>query len=358
MERSDYEKTLSRIENRNINKVIDFFKGLPYFANYGRAALGKLRFYFARIKYKRKHVIFKEGDPSEYVYIVINGDFELEKKVRHVENKELNYKKYISSNILGDNAFGYKSSKSEVDPKVAQFTKNKTLANNSEYSETYRIALLSRGQMFGDQDAFHGRPYQSTVICRSNDGELYQITRENFQKLKNHGDCWQKITSKYVTQEHLHYRLLKNQQKFKASVMKSKKPKSQKRESLPYNLISSKGPLLNRNEIEKREIFKEIVNDFPYAEKQKRFVESVYKDANIITDEDIKVFQNQRRQTSKKPIIYDSSIKDLNSSKKFQQPNKRNEMREKTLSEVKKTLDESRSLENAIKAGQNNNYSK
>ena len=42
--------------------------------------------------------------------------------------------------------------------------------------------------MFGDQDAFFERPYQSTVICRSNDGELYRISRENFQKLKNHGD--------------------------------------------------------------------------------------------------------------------------------------------------------------------------
>mmetsp|Transcript_24702 Transcript_24702/g.28391 ORF Transcript_24702/g.28391 Transcript_24702/m.28391 type:complete len:80 (+) Transcript_24702:166-405(+) len=74
--------------------------------------------------------------------------------------------------------------KSEVDSKVGQFTKSKNLSNNNEYSKYYRLALLSRGQMFGDQDAFYDRPYQATVICRSNDGELYQISKENFKKLK------------------------------------------------------------------------------------------------------------------------------------------------------------------------------
>lgn len=152
MERNDYEKTLSRIENRNINKVIDFFKGLPYFANYGRAALNKIRFMFARVKYKRKHVIYKQGDQSEYVYIVIDGDFELEKRVKHNEKKELNYKKYTNSNILNKNKHENTSTNSEIAPKVAEFTNNKSLSCNSQYTQTYRLALLSKGQMFGDQD--------------------------------------------------------------------------------------------------------------------------------------------------------------------------------------------------------------
>ena len=131
-------------------------------------------------------------------------------KIKHCENKELNYKKYIFSNILdGTSEESSKQNRSEIDPKVARFTKNKMLSSNAEYSKNYRIALLSKGQMFGDQDAFYDRPYQSTVTCKSNDGELYQITKENFKKLKNLGDCWQKITSKYVTQEYLHHKLLK-----------------------------------------------------------------------------------------------------------------------------------------------------
>lgn len=131
----------------------------------------------------------------------------------------MNYKRFINSNLI-EKPNIETFSKSEVDPKIAKFTKVKVLSNSSEHTNQYRIALLSKGQMFGDQDAFYERPYQATVIWRSNDGELYRISRENFQKLKNHGDCWAKITSKYVNQEYLHYRLLKNQQRIRGVLPK------------------------------------------------------------------------------------------------------------------------------------------
>ena len=335
MEREDYKKTLSRIENRNINKIVEFFQDLPYFSNYGKNSLQKIRFLFSRVKYKRKYIVFKEGDPSNHVYIVINGDFELVKKVKHIEEKEINYKNYIKSNIFNEDQMYVKAPKSEVDNKIAKFTKNKTLSNNNEYNQNYRIALLCKGQMFGDQDAFYEKPYQSTVICRSNDGELYRITRENFQKLKNIGDCWQKITSKYVTQEHLHYRLLKNQQKFNtAATAQKKRPKQITKNSTPYTLIAQKSPLLrqmmskyvlpifiesNKNkEIEKREIFKQIVKDYSKAEKQN--FQSDYNDNNTITDADVQVYQQNYNLASFKQ----------------NKPVKRNLIRSKILSESRK----------------------
>ena len=79
MDKNDYWKTLSRIESRNINKVIDFFKSLPYFSNFSRTALTKIRFNFRKVKYKCNYVVYREGDESDHAYIVINGDFELEK---------------------------------------------------------------------------------------------------------------------------------------------------------------------------------------------------------------------------------------------------------------------------------------
>lgn len=297
MNREDFQKTLKKIETRNTNKIIDFFKNLPYFSSYSRKALGRLRLNFSLIKFKRTHIVFKEGDMSDYVYIIVNGDFELEKKVKHVSNKEMNYYRYISSNIFGKTKMSDAMAKSEVDSKIAKFTKNKTLANSSEYNQNHRIALLSRGQMFGDQDAFHERPYQVSVICRSNDGEVYRISRENFQKLQNHGDCWQKITSKYITQEHLHYRLLKNQEKFN-SILEKNKNKSSSKKNTRERMSLGRSPLLNKNEIEKRHIFTEIVNDFPYADRQMKFVETMYKDTNMITDADVSAYQKRR----KKPV--------------------------------------------------------
>ena len=77
MRKTDYDKTLKAIETRNTNKVIDFFKALPYFSSYGRSALDKIRLLFQRVKYGLKHVVYKKGEFPEYVYIVLSGDFEL-----------------------------------------------------------------------------------------------------------------------------------------------------------------------------------------------------------------------------------------------------------------------------------------
>lgn len=70
---------------RNINSIIDFFKSLPYFSSYGRSALDKIRLQFGKVKFLRKQYVFKEGDSSEYVYIVFKGDFELSKQMKHVQ---------------------------------------------------------------------------------------------------------------------------------------------------------------------------------------------------------------------------------------------------------------------------------
>ncbi|CAI2379308.1 unnamed protein product [Moneuplotes crassus] len=309
MEREDYSKTLSRIENRNINKIIDFFKDLPYFSSYGRAALDRIRFQFVRIKKKRKHVVYKEGDPSQFVYIILKGEFELVKKFRQIEEKEINYKRYVKSNMLDNPRGNHALSKSEVDPKIAQFSKNKSLSNNNEYNQQYQIALLCKGQMFGDQDTFFERPYTSTVICRSNDGELYRITRENFQKLKNHGDCWKKITSKYVTQESLHHKWLKNQKKFNSDGFKKDAGRSghtQDKNVMPYTMIAQKSPYLRQfikkkklKEIDKREILKEIVKDYTKALNDTGLNDSAMKNEVLITDKDIHNFQNVKSASPK-----------------------------------------------------------
>ena len=231
----------------------------------------------------------------------------------------MNYKKYISSNLIQKPSIDSHRNKSEVDSKVAQFTKIKVLANSSEQHNQYRIALLSRGQMFGDQDAYYERPYQATVTCRSNGGELYRITKDHFQKLKNHGDCWAKITSKYVEQEYLHHRLLRNQQKINGIMPNDKKlskSKKQKKQNEGY-LTSIKGsPLLNKNEIDKRQTFKEIVNGFPFAAKQKVFVESIHKGSFVVTDKEVEKFQREEaiktsEKLKRKTTKFDSKRKPL-----------------------------------------------
>lgn len=54
-----------------------------------------------------------------------------------------------------------------------------------------------------------------------------------------------KITSKYVTQEHLHHRWLKNQKKFVSEAFnKPKKSRQNNKNTFPYEMIAGKSPYL------------------------------------------------------------------------------------------------------------------
>jgi len=119
-----------------------------------------------------------------------------------------------------------------------------------------------------------------------------------------------------------------------ASCLINKRTKSKTHKPQDEKYLSGiKGsPLLNKNEIDKRQTFKEIVSGFPFAAKQKMFVESINKNSQIITDRDVEMYQNikglKRRETfgknmtrldSKKNVLRETQSLEK-STKEFEQP--------------------------------------
>ena len=49
------------------------------------------------------------------------------------------------------------------------------MASRQKNIETFKIALLGAGQMFGEDDVIFERPYTSSIICRSNLGGVFCI---------------------------------------------------------------------------------------------------------------------------------------------------------------------------------------
>jgi len=48
--------------------------------------------------------------------------------------------------------------------------------------------------MFGEDDLIHERPYSSTIICRSNVGQVFAIkSNEFFRRLRANEECWKII---------------------------------------------------------------------------------------------------------------------------------------------------------------------
>jgi len=82
MNRSDYEKSLGKIQKKQMNKLVEFLRGCPHFKSWTRTALVKLSYYFKKKQYRRNNIIYAKGDPTQNIYIVLNGEFE---QIKHVK---------------------------------------------------------------------------------------------------------------------------------------------------------------------------------------------------------------------------------------------------------------------------------
>jgi hypothetical protein len=82
---------VKEIEKRNVNEKLLFLKTIPEFVNIGGISRFKLvnlcknMVPFSLIK---NQVLFKEGDPSKYVYFVKSGELKMCKKIILPQNDE------------------------------------------------------------------------------------------------------------------------------------------------------------------------------------------------------------------------------------------------------------------------------
>ena len=95
MSKSDYEKVLQKIEQKNMNKIIEFLHQLPFFKVWTRTSLSKLQYSFEQRAFIRNQIIYKEGDTSHMVYIIKTGEFEVNKKFKREEVKEIDMSRLL-----------------------------------------------------------------------------------------------------------------------------------------------------------------------------------------------------------------------------------------------------------------------
>lgn len=132
--KSDYMKIIGKAESKILDKQIDFLKEIPYFSKWSKRKLEKLNLYFAHKKFNRKQVVFSNNTPADCVYIVKSGEFELARPL-----------------LLGK--------------------KNNFMV---------KVALLTKGEMFGEAEVVSKGDYMTTCTCYSSTGELLCVSAENF----------------------------------------------------------------------------------------------------------------------------------------------------------------------------------
>lgn len=73
---------------KKLNLKVDFLKTLPLLKSWNRDSLVKLSFIFKEQKYKRNHIVFKQGEDCDKIFIVAEGEFEATKQVKIPTHKD------------------------------------------------------------------------------------------------------------------------------------------------------------------------------------------------------------------------------------------------------------------------------
>ena len=73
-----FKESIMTIAEELEQSRINFLKALPIFSDFSRARVQHLLWEMARVKYTHTEVVFAEGEPVKYIFIVTKGVFELQ----------------------------------------------------------------------------------------------------------------------------------------------------------------------------------------------------------------------------------------------------------------------------------------
>ena len=85
--KKDYQEIIGKAMKKSIDSLIDFLREVCAFKHLTNTTLQKLSYYIKEINYIRGHVVFKENDEVEGIYIVKEGEFEKTKLLHKKLNK-------------------------------------------------------------------------------------------------------------------------------------------------------------------------------------------------------------------------------------------------------------------------------
>lgn len=133
LERSDYLRLLSKIQDARLTAKVDLLQHHPAFRLWTRLSLQKLSYFFKPLTFKRKQVVFHSGQPAESVYLIQSGDFQLLKSV-----------------------------------------------GGGSSTQNAEVTLISTGELIGDQEVLANGCYSYTCSCASTIGYVLVISKADF----------------------------------------------------------------------------------------------------------------------------------------------------------------------------------
>lgn len=173
LNKEDYIKTLGGLQERQINDKVDFLHSLKPFQRWSKLSLMKLSYHFSVKNIKRGQVLYKEGDPANYVYFIKAGEFKFTKNMRIETPLEM------------------------TPPDISPPRRNIFNKKSSEL----QILIKGPGEMLGHDEILDKSSVRiSTCSCISFNAELYSISDKDFLKRIPDPGTWEYINNTYSLQ--------------------------------------------------------------------------------------------------------------------------------------------------------------
>lgn len=179
----DYEKAKEKIKlNERDEKVLIMKHQVPLFRE-GKpngTALKKLASAFEYHNCTKDCLLIKEGEPAKYVYIVIEGDFIITKKI-------------YSKNVQTEDVNKIKEDPIKAHQRQSKFNRK----NNQRKVDIHVLGYVTPGYLIGEDDVRLGyETYSTTVKCIKQTARLLQITRDDFVRLlQNQTAVWNLLSN-------------------------------------------------------------------------------------------------------------------------------------------------------------------
>ena len=74
LDKMTYDKVLGEYHHEKYAAKIEFLRGIDLFNNWSRKKISALLYLFEEKRYRKDNVIFEEKDPSDYFYVIKEGD--------------------------------------------------------------------------------------------------------------------------------------------------------------------------------------------------------------------------------------------------------------------------------------------
>ncbi|KAL4433359.1 hypothetical protein ABPG74_017463 [Tetrahymena malaccensis] len=155
LNKKDFKEAIASIESQKIKGYIQFLLQVPGFDKISRRALNMIVYSFDIKTFTFRDKIFKEKQKADHLYIVKDGEFCLQTSV------------------------DYQPPKDPARYNYEEFNKKYKPANQNKAVRKIQLAVLSKGELFGDYEVFSEIPRCMDAICNSQKGEVFCISIQN-----------------------------------------------------------------------------------------------------------------------------------------------------------------------------------